>query len=1176
MRFQKLKIPAYGPFTDLELEFPTQGYDLHLIYGRNEAGKSSLLRAIRDLLFGIPAQSPDDFRHPYKALRLVGEVANSVGQTLEFQRRKGNRNTLLDKERQSLPDGALQPFLGGVDLSYFNNMFGLGSVELRDGARQLLRGEGQVGNALFSASLGGTHIQEVFDALIAESEQLFKGRSIKDVTIRPAVNRYKELLKLSRESMINPEAWDALEKELTEQEEIRANLEIELLALDRESAWIGRCADAWPVVGRWSEEVRALAELPEVPDLPSDFVERTRSARDSSNAAAQRVGNLTTQVAQLEEQLKASPDAPQILKDADLLDTLHQGLGAYQERKGSLARIEARLAGLEPGLRAQMRSLGLTGELNSLENLRLRREVRLRFDETARVFREAESKSVVCDEKLEESRREAQISRGKLEGIEQRDLTPLREALAIAAGATEASRMLPANESEVQSLVREVRDRQVLVVGAPHDPNATVELAVPTASTIREFRDRFEQLEREMLAERDKIAKARETQENLEAELRRLERRGELPSEQALRDARAHRDHGWGLVLAEWKGAGATEELVPGAPLEETFPKAIADTDRIADLLRLQAESVAQAEEKRLQIQEHKRRVMVAQEALSRCESALGQCQTEWEGQWASSGIKPRSSREMESWRDAWVEFRETLGRLRTAEAALKGRLNQVRSAREALATVLGESPGKEFLALFEEARSRVQNGEESIGRRKLIQEQLQAHLGQVVVLEKNRAGLLKAVETARTDWVAACQAVGLPDDVSPDSGTRLLEDREHLLAAFDEWTSKSLEAENIRKAQRQYEQEVAERATALCVPGDSTEAREAALWRSYDRARVVQGQREQLESQMTRARTERALAKQSEEQCAAAVGALMRLARVTERDELEPLLATIEKRQQVEGRIADFREALGGFAQGQSVHEFSSRVMNEDSDGFPNRLSQLEIGKTDKRVALAAVREALADLKRKKQEMERAGDAAAHARQQAEGVVAKLRKDASWFLRLRLAAHFLKAQIEQFRQENQGPLMEKSGRVFQAVTQGAFKSLDAEFDSRDIPVIVGRRNNGDVVQMDGLSEGSRDQLYLSLRLAALDLHLEEGHEPMPLILDDLLITFDDDRTRAILPQLADLSRRTQIFLFTHHEHVVELFRETLKEDQFTLHPFPGAEFPSIRTGRATSGMRIE
>jgi hypothetical protein len=53
--------------------------------------------------------------------------------------------------------------------------------------------------------------------------------------------------------------------------------------------------------------------------------------------------------------------------------------------------------------------------------------------------------------------------------------------------------------------------------------------------------------------------------------------------------------------------------------------------------------------------------------------------------------------------------------------------------------------------------------------------------------------------------------------------------------------------------------------------------------------------------------------------------------------------------------------------------------------------------------------------------------------------------------------------------------------------------------------------------------------LRLALRLAALDRYLE-AHEPMPLILDDLLITFDDDRATAILPQLADLARRTRIF----------------------------------------------
>lgn len=49
----------------------------------------------------------------------------------------------------------------------------------------------------------------------------------------------------------------------------------------------------------------------------------------------------------------------------------------------------------------------------------------------------------------------------------------------------------------------------------------------------------------------------------------------------------------------------------------------------------------------------------------------------------------------------------------------------------------------------------------------------------------------------------------------------------------------------------------------------------------------------------------------------------------------------------------------------------------------------------------------------------------------------------------------------------------------------------------------------------------------------------------MPLILDDLLMTFDNERAKAILPQLRSLAQRTQILLFTHHHyrHLVDLLR---------------------------------
>lgn len=246
-------------------------------------------------------------------------------------------------------------------------------------------------------------------------------------------------------------------------------------------------------------------------------------------------------------------------------------------------------------------------------------------------------------------------------------------------------------------------------------------------------------------------------------------------------------------------------------------------------------------------------------------------------------------------------------------------------------------------------------------------------------------------------------------------------------------------------------------------------------------------------------------------------------------------------------------RTTLSGLARGQAVDEFVGKVRAEDPDQLRERKPIAAAEKAEKESALSANREIVFRLGNERRSLEKAGDAAADFRQQAESCAASLRHDAARFLRLRLATHLLETQIEQFRKQNQGPLLQKSGVAFQAITRGAFSGLGAEFNADDVPILMGIRADQTKVPIEGLSDGTRDQLYLALRLAALDHYLEE-HEPMPLILDDLLITFDNERTMAILPQLADLAKRTQILLFTHHEHLVELCRQTLGENQFQLH----------------------
>ena len=71
------------------------------------------------------------------------------------------------------------------------------------------------------------------------------------------------------------------------------------------------------------------------------------------------------------------------------------------------------------------------------------------------------------------------------------------------------------------------------------------------------------------------------------------------------------------------------------------------------------------------------------------------------------------------------------------------------------------------------------------------------------------------------------------------------------------------------------------------------------------------------------------------------------------------------------------------------------------------------------------------------------------------------------------------------------------------------------------------------------MSAGTRDQLYLALRLASLEKYMETS-EPMPFIVDDILVDFDDERTEAALTTLSQLAQKTQVILFTHHSGVVE------------------------------------
>ncbi len=138
-----------------------------------------------------------------------------------------------------------------------------------------------------------------------------------------------------------------------------------------------------------------------------------------------------------------------------------------------------------------------------------------------------------------------------------------------------------------------------------------------------------------------------------------------------------------------------------------------------------------------------------------------------------------------------------------------------------------------------------------------------------------------------------------------------------------------------------------------------------------------------------------------------------------------------------------------------------------------------------------------------------------------------------------------LAKSMEAYRERHADPVMQRAGEHFSALTGGRFARLLQEYDERDELQLMVERESGERVPLEGLSEGTGDQLFLALRLAFLEDYATRN-EPAPLIVDDIFQTFDDERVALGLKTLAATGERFQTIVFTHQASVVDLARREL------------------------------
>jgi uncharacterized protein YhaN len=520
---------------------------------------------------------------------------------------------------------------------------------------------------------------------------------------------------------------------------------------------------------------------------------------------------------------------------------------------------------------------------------------------------------------------------------------------------------------------------------------------------------------------------------------------------------------------------------------------------------------------------------------------------------------------------------RIALGTLQEAEAALRGQEADIRAQEDILrsleaVTALADNPSDgESLAqsgrrVLEGCRAADAAREARIRAEAGVQSKQSALAGSGARRDKAAQALREAEERlarAKEQWRVSLGKMGLNADLEPDAAREAFNRMDKCLAAEDRLLRCVAERRRGRGSVR-----------ALCLPlanllkkidqfpqkdidgNDDWPASLDAALEAAENAFAASGERgnlaKQLEEEREAARNdEEALreAQAREAELFAQAGArgsddFLRLNRV--RDEHFELNRTVQQNEdmlRLAARDEPFEDFLFSFSEmDPEVQENRAKAILEELDGLQGDEAALEAAVMAQHGRVAA--------------LECADDLAALQQQEAS-LTASMEEKARRWARLAIARALLQEAKSRFEQERQPKVIRRASEIFAGITR-RWRGISASLDDSSLSILP---PHGAPVPPEVLSRGAQEQAYLSLRLAYIVNHSTEA-EPLPVIMDEILVNFDPGRAERTARAFVELTegragRGHQLLYFTCQPHIVEMLRKAV----------PGAVLFSVRNG---------
>ena len=1185
MRFQQLQLLAYGKFTERTLVFPSAARDFHLIVGPNEAGKSTTRGAILDLLFGIETRSSLDFLHAKSELRL-GATLQHLGAELAFVRTKARLKTLFDAAGAALPESALTPFLAGTDRAFFDQMFGLDHARLEAGGKTILAASNDVGQVLFQSAVGIGSLGAVRAQLDAEAEQLWAPRKSGGRVYYQAADELATADAALKASTVRTKDWveaaarvQALEDQRELSRGLNRSLEADRLRLER----VRRVA---PALRQWREQQGARQQLGAVLLLPAKAAQQLADTDIELALAAHDLALHAGQASLASDQRQlVQPDERLLQHEADVLalaerrqqvrhhardidkrllevDLHWREVLALLRQLGWPARPEADLARGLPLLPARATVLGLGKRFEVLNQARL------------------SAHAAAADKAADLASLDQQ-----LQGLRLGSVSPaLRAALngARALGDTQASQAR--HEAALLKCERELALALLaLQRGLPEPrqlptPAQLRVLVLPTEAHIQQSLAALAEAQASHKALADRAQELHASGSALTLEITQYRNAHHPVSWHELAAARAERD-------ATWQGIKAGEQgLSQAAP---GFERHVGVADNLADRRHDQAAEVSQLQHKLDALERLKQQAADNQQRQAANAAERQALAADGLALSAGLGLAGLPLTDFEAWRlalgralaaeDGLAEARRAVDHhssaTQAATAALSLALGDAGAGGDGMGLGQGRAPQRASLdALLLTAADAVDSANETRARHDELNKQREAATTALARLTDKASAAQAEFDAWQQAWQGATAAVGLPDTTAVPAAETAL----GVMALIDDKLGQmqTLRQQHIDTMQRDlsdFAADVASLAATLgpdlqlnneltefagkvgtdaavgpgeqgfAGPSGALSADAAVTLSTVLQARLAQAQDAQKEAD----RLHKALAshqaevQRAHERLARAQATLLPLLRAAQVDEVDALRTLVDRSDQCRQLDAATHAAL--------------HAVNEGGDGLALDALEAEVGAIDAQQMPLLMADIAQQLELERQAQDRltaelsvattqlmriqGQDDAARAEFARQDALAKMANAAERYVQVYTASRLLKWAVDRYRETRQGPMLQRAGELFAALTLGSFARLSVDPET-DPPTLHGQRADGTRVPIAGLSDGTRDQLYLALRLAALELHLGQGHA-LPFVADDLFINYDEQRAHAGLEALAALSEKTQVIFLSHHDHLV-------------------------------------